>query len=59
MGHVFGRRHIDDMAVADSTLGDHLIGERLHLRPLALEHRHFQAAFVIEVPLAATLPLAS
>ena len=47
--HAFGRRHIDDMAVAHAALGDHLVGERLHLGAAALQHRHLETAFLVEM----------
>ena len=43
------RRHVGDVAVAHAALRDDVIRERLHLGALALEHRHFEAAVVIEM----------
>ncbi len=43
------RRHVGNVAVAHAALRDDVIGERLHVVALALEHRHFEAAVVIEM----------
>jgi hypothetical protein len=49
MRRAVARRDIDDVAVPHAALGDDVIGERLHLRALALQHRHLEAALVVEV----------
>src|SRR6476620_12293463 len=47
--HVLGRRDIDNVAVADSALGDDVIGERLHLAAVALQHGDLEAALLVEM----------
>jgi hypothetical protein len=49
MRHARGRRHKDDMAVADAALGDRMMDERLLLGAAALEHGHFEAAVRVEM----------
>ena len=44
-----GRRHVDHVAVAHAALGDYVIGERLHFRAAAFEHRHLEAACFIKM----------
>ena len=44
-----GRLHIDDVSMPDAALGNDVVCERLHLQAAAFEHRHLQAAFVIEM----------
>ena len=42
-------RHQDDAAMADAALGDHVLGEVLHLVGLAAQDGHLHAAVVVEV----------
>ena len=42
-------RHQHDAAVAHAALGDHVLGEMLHLLGLAAQDRHLHAAVMVEM----------
>ena len=49
VGDAFRRRHINDVAVAHVALGDHAIGERLHILAEALQHGDLHAIVLVEM----------
>ena len=43
------RGQVDDMTVANATLGNDVVGKILHVGAAALEHRHLHATVVVQM----------